>query len=150
VPLILVHTLGGDSERARMECERAEHLQRMPFATCRWEDAASIGFSLLRRGELGAARRSLEATLAPMTERNQSAAVSGCSFVLGLLAMEEGRRTTNGPERISGVTALATGNRLASGSPRRGTSSSARARDATWRRCSPRPRRTGPTGRPGG
>lgn len=66
-----------------------EEIEGRTFSTCRWEDAAAVGFALLRRGEVAAARRSLDRTLARMTERKQIAAISGCSFVLGLLAMEE-------------------------------------------------------------
>ena len=91
LPLTLVHALAGDAESARREGEIVEHIELRTFSTCRWEDAAAVGFSRLRRGELGAARTSLERTLARMTQRNQIAAISGCSFVLGLLAMEEDR-----------------------------------------------------------
>jgi ATP/maltotriose-dependent transcriptional regulator MalT len=91
LPLTLVYSLAGEFERARDEGERVQQIEIRTFASCRWEDAASVGFALLRRGEIEAARHSLDRTLARMTERNQIAAISGCSFVLGLLATEEGR-----------------------------------------------------------
>jgi len=91
LPLTLVYGLAGEAERAREESERVERIEARTLSTCRWEDAAAVGFALLRRGEVEAARESLERVLSRMTERKQIAAISGCSFVLGLLAMDENR-----------------------------------------------------------
>jgi class 3 adenylate cyclase/tetratricopeptide (TPR) repeat protein len=91
LPLTLVYGLSGEAEPAREEAEIVERIEARTLSTCRWEDAAAVGFTLLRRGKVEAARASLERTLARMTERNQIAAISGCSFVLGLLAKDEDR-----------------------------------------------------------
>jgi tetratricopeptide (TPR) repeat protein len=90
-PLALAHTLAGRLGDAARECERLVSVTLTSWAGCPWEDVAAPGFFQLRAGDVAAARRVTDHTLAIMTQRSQVAGISGCSFVLGCIDLVEGK-----------------------------------------------------------
>lgn len=90
-PLTLACTLAGDLGRADEAGEAAKNIQSRTLLGCYFEDAAAVGFHYFRRGDEAAARKFLEAAIPIHEQRNNVAAIAGCSFVLGSIELERGR-----------------------------------------------------------
>jgi class 3 adenylate cyclase/tetratricopeptide (TPR) repeat protein len=90
-PLALAYTLAGDRVRGDEACEAARTIQAQTLLGCYFEDGAAVGCHYLRRGDEPAARSFLEAAIPIHEERNNVAAVAGCSFVLGSIELAQGR-----------------------------------------------------------
>jgi class 3 adenylate cyclase/tetratricopeptide (TPR) repeat protein len=90
-PLALAYALAGDHAKAARTCEQVRQIHARTLLGCVWEDGACVGLHALRQGDTGRARTLLEDALRSLGPRNQVAAISGCSFALGVLELSLGR-----------------------------------------------------------
>lgn len=90
-PLAMAYTLSGEAEKAEESCRFIEDVERRTRFGCIYQDAASVGYCYLRSGEWDRAKDYLERSLAIYRERNNLAAVWGCSLALGSVYAEIGR-----------------------------------------------------------
>lgn len=87
-PLALIYALSGDAEKADEACRLVEGTETKTRFGCIYQDAASVGYHYLRTGERDKARRHLETGRSIFRERNNLAALWGCTFALGHLELE--------------------------------------------------------------
>ena len=88
-PLALIYALSGEVAKGEETCEAVVRIERETQLGCIFEDAASVGFFYMRRGQWKRARSYLETTLAKNRGRNV-AAYSACLVVLGELEGKDG------------------------------------------------------------
>ena len=88
-PLALIYALSGEVAKAEEACEAIIRIERDTQIGCIFEDAASVGFFYLRRGQWDRARAYLETAVAKNRSRN-IAAYSACLVVLGCLQGKQG------------------------------------------------------------
>jgi class 3 adenylate cyclase/tetratricopeptide (TPR) repeat protein len=88
-PLALIYALSGEVAKGEEACEAVVRIERETQLGCIFEDAASVGFFYMRRGQWKRARSYLETTLAKNRGRNV-AAYAACLVVLGELEGREG------------------------------------------------------------
>jgi tetratricopeptide (TPR) repeat protein len=87
-PLAFIYALSGEVSKARESCQMVQGIESKTRLACIYEDAAGVGFHYLRQGEWEKAKDYLDKSLSIFRERNNLAAVCGCSFVLGNLNLE--------------------------------------------------------------
>ena len=90
-PLVLALTLAGEVTEAEPLSEAIWQLERGTFYGCIFEDGLAVAFHHRRRGDMQRAQEYLDWVTPVFRERNLGAALSGCSFVSGCLALEAGR-----------------------------------------------------------
>jgi len=88
-PLAIIYVLSGEVSKAEEACQAVKRIEDEILTGCIFEDAASIGFHYLRLGEWDRAREYLEWAIPTHQGRNKMAAVSFCSFFLGILHLEQ-------------------------------------------------------------
>lgn len=88
--MVLIYALSGEAAKAEEACQAERGIESRTLLGCYWEDIAGIGLHYLRQGQGDEAREYLERSISVFQERNQVAAVSGCSFVLGCLYLDMG------------------------------------------------------------
>lgn len=89
-PLALIYALSGDAEKADEACRLVEETETKTRFGCIYQDAASVGYHYLRTGERDKARRHLETGRSIFRERNNLAALWGCTYALGHLELDGG------------------------------------------------------------
>jgi predicted ATPase len=93
-PLALAYALSGEVLKAEESCQVEEEIEKKTLLGCFFEDACSLGFHHLRRGDWEKARAYLDQAITTHQGRKNLAAVSACSFTLATLNMEEGNYET--------------------------------------------------------
>jgi class 3 adenylate cyclase/tetratricopeptide (TPR) repeat protein/ABC-type phosphate transport system ATPase subunit len=88
-PLALIYALSGEVVKGEEACEAVARIERDTQIGCTFEDAASVGFFRMRRGQWDRARSYLEAAIARNRGRNV-AAYTACLVVLGELHGKQG------------------------------------------------------------
>jgi tetratricopeptide (TPR) repeat protein len=88
-PLALIYALSGEVAKGEEACEAVARIERDTQIGCTFEDAASVGFFYMRRGQWNRARSYLEAVTAKNRGRNV-AAYTACLVVLGQLHGKQG------------------------------------------------------------
>jgi len=89
-PLTIAHALSGDMSKAGETCRSVEQLESTRLFACFLQDTAGVGFYYVRRGEWAKAREHLERCIAVFGDRNNIAAVLGCTLTLGGLHLAQG------------------------------------------------------------
>jgi len=88
-PLALIYALSGEVAKGEEACEAVVRIERDTQIGCIFEDAASVGFFYMRRGQWERARAYLETAAAKNRGRNV-AAYAACLVVLGQLHGKQG------------------------------------------------------------
>ncbi len=88
--LALTHALSGDFLQANQTCDAVRQVEAASFLGCNFEEAGAVAFADLRLGEWERAAQYLDRVMPIYRERNQVAAITGCSFVLGCLKLARG------------------------------------------------------------
>ena len=88
-PLALIYALSGEVAKGEEACEAVARIERDTQIGCTFEDAASVGFFYMRRGQWNRARSYLEAVTTKNRGRNV-AAYTACLVVLGQLHGKQG------------------------------------------------------------
>jgi class 3 adenylate cyclase/tetratricopeptide (TPR) repeat protein len=94
--LAIIYTLSGEVLKAEEACQAVVSIESITPMGCVWEDAVSVGFHYLHRGEWELAKEYLQRAISVFQENGQIAAVAGCSFVLGSLNLELGNHAKAG------------------------------------------------------
>jgi tetratricopeptide (TPR) repeat protein len=89
-PLLLIYMLSGEVDKAAEASQLEEEFVSERLGSCYFEGTAAIGLHYLRQGDWDKSRAYLEQAIADHHGMNSPAAVSGCSFALGSLNIEEG------------------------------------------------------------